>query len=81
MAQGWRELHCCAEAGSLLAVPALRIQLGAALDRSSSLAEQDQPPQRVCEPEPHGTAALWSRGHTGWGKLSCPPRSPQSLAS
>lgn len=28
-------------------------------------------PQCVSEPEPHGTAALQSRGHAGWGKPSC----------
>ena len=72
---GQQELRCRAEAGSLLAVAARWVRLGAALDQSSSHVGQDQT-HWVSEPEPHGTAALRTWGHAGWGKPSCLPGSP-----
>lgn len=73
---GQQELYCRAEAGSLLAVAALRVRLGAALDPSSSHVEQDQT-HWVSEPEPHGTAALRIRSAEAGGKPSCLPGIPR----
>lgn len=79
MAQGWRELHCRAKAGSLLAVPAFRMELRAALDQSSSLT--DQRPSVCVSQSPMAWLPCGVGGTQVGGKLSCPPRSPQSLAS